>query len=78
MPASVNSFACGIVTEAPRFRDSYQIIVFCWLLPLCPRDTRSTMQQWMRAAVLELVGQYAKQPLQQTGMLSKVKGDNVR
>ncbi|KAL3141323.1 hypothetical protein ABBQ32_004909 [Trebouxia sp. C0010 RCD-2024] len=31
------------------------------------------MQPWMRQAVLELVGQYAEQPLQQTGMLSKAQ-----
>ena len=31
------------------------------------------MQQWMRDAVSKMVGQYAEQPLQQTGMLSKVK-----
>lgn len=32
-------------------------------------------QQWMREAVSKLIGQYAEQPLQRTGMLSKVKSE---
>ena len=36
------------------------------------------MQSWMRDAVLKLTGQYADQPLQHTGMLTKVLSRDTR